>query len=157
MWSETNAADEITKGLWLGNIRAANDPSFFDRHNMSVVINCTDDIPFPSFYATKRIRAVRFPLSSIYLTNNDDLLFNNIDEVENVLNSELRNERNVLVHCFEGRQRSATLVAYHIMKRTNSYDCDRTIQFMRERCPIALQPQPVFHAFFSSICRTFTK
>ena len=89
MWSKMKDADEITKGLWLGNIHAANDPSFFERNNVSVIINCTDDILFPSFYATKRIRAVSFPLSLIDLTNNDDLLFNHINEVERILNNEL--------------------------------------------------------------------
>ena len=157
MLSIPNDADETLDNLWLGNIKVANDPVFFRNHNIDTVINCTDDIPFPDFYSSYHIQAVRFPLSSVDTKKNNYLLARKIDDVERILNDALKRGKHVLVHCFEGRQRSATLIAYHIMKRITSYDCPRTLAFLRKCRPIALTPAPAFDWFFLQKCKGMKK
>ena len=53
---------EVIPGLWLGNIKIAQNLSFFENNNIHCVINCSKDIPFfvinvknnklTSFYST---------------------------------------------------------------------------------------------------------
>ena len=43
---ETNNADEILPKLWLGNAKSSMDENFIRSKNITVVFNCTKNLPF---------------------------------------------------------------------------------------------------------------
>ena len=54
----------------------------------------------------------------------------------------LNNKGNILIHCYGGKSRSASVVAFYLMKE-KGWDYDRYYQYMKERRPIA-EPNPGF-------------
>lgn len=106
-------ANEIISGLWLGDMNAATDSSFFKKYNIKAVINCTPDVP---------------------------MLFRNVDYLNLVLDDSLKEidilkmtyylpkavefihlkkdieGKNILIHCHAGMQRSAAVVAAYLYK-----------------------------------------
>jgi len=99
-------------GLWLGNIKIAQNLSFFETNNIHCVINCSKDIPF---YCNK--------CENIRISVNDDLkiseinkLYEYFDKAADFINSRLLDNKNILVHCYAGKQRSASIIVVYLMK-----------------------------------------
>jgi len=104
-------ANKIIPGLYLGNHKSAADIDFIRANNISIIINCTPNLPFhpdlPGSTST-----VRIPV-------NDSLLEKDIILMEQyfkiilpfVYNQLVKEGKNVLVHCYAGKQRSAIIVA----------------------------------------------
>jgi len=106
---------EIIPGLWLGNINIAKNNEFFTIYNINTIINCSTDIPFYSNY-TKNIRiSVNDNLKKFEI----DRMFDYLDKACNLIHEKLLNSESILVHCFAGKQRSATLVCAYLMKYGN--------------------------------------
>jgi protein tyrosine phosphatase len=128
-------ANLILPRLWLGNRLAAQDPDFLQRNNITVVFNCTKDLPFhPSV-----LRKYRLPVD-------DNLAAEEIANMEKwgpeatykVL-SEYNSGQNILIHCFAGMQRSAALMAMTLIVLTKQ-PSDSVINFIRSKRPIAFFP-----------------
>lgn len=115
-----NKADEILPGLWLGNVWSALDTKFLKDNNITVVINCTKDTPFNNDID---IFKYRIPVDD---SLKEEDIIKMTDSLENVINflnyTYSTKNRNVLVHCFAGVQRSAIVVAaflYNLRQNEN--------------------------------------
>lgn len=106
---------EILPNLWLGNINSAKNKSFFDDHNINIVLNCTKDIPFYSNY-TKNIR---ISVDDNLEDSEIDKFYLYIEKAVDLLNIELMNNKNILVHCYAGKQRSASIICCYLIKYAN--------------------------------------
>lgn len=103
---------EVMPGLWLGNIKIAQNLSFFETNDIHCVINCSKDLPF---YCNK--------CENIRISVNDDLkiseinkLYEYFDKAADFINSRLLYNKNILVHCYAGKQRSASIIVVYLMK-----------------------------------------
>jgi protein tyrosine phosphatase len=133
-----NNADLILPGLWLGNGKASMDEKFLKTNNITVVFNCTKDLPFHSSIK----RRYRVPV--------DDNL-----QAEEIRNLELwsyeiiykltkeHHLQNVLVHCYAGMQRSAAVLAMYLIAH-KKMKTDEAISFLREKRSIVFLPYPNF-------------
>ena len=149
-------ANKICPGLWLGDYYSANDEDFISSNNITLVVNCTTDLKFPQFYKHLHLTAIRIPLKDIKNDRaNDNVLIRNIDDIEQRINDALCNGRNVLVHCYAGIQRSATVVAYYLMKRHTNYNFIKTIEYIEQCRPIAFTPTPTFKNFLRLLDRHY--
>lgn len=104
--------------LWLGNYKSALDPVFLKDNNISVIINCSADLPYvydildPAHHGLNKLETFRIP---VY----DSLLDHDIYIMEQyyhtvipfILKKMLSEHKNILVHCHAGAQRSASVVA----------------------------------------------
>lgn len=104
--------------LWLGNYKSALDPLFLKENNISVIINCSADLPYiydildPAKHGLEKLETFRIP---VY----DSLLDHDIYIMEQyyhtvlpfILKKLLSEHKNILVHCHAGAQRSASCVA----------------------------------------------
>lgn len=104
--------------LWLGNYKSALDPVFLKDNNISVIINCSVDLPYiydildTNNHGLNKLETFRIP---VY----DSLLDHDIYIMEQyyhtvlpfILKKLLTEHKNVLVHCHAGAQRSASVVA----------------------------------------------
>ena len=106
---------EIIPGLWLGNINIAKNNEFFTIYSITTIINCTKDIPFYSNYT----KNVRISVNDDLQKHEVDRMFDYLDTACDLIHEKLLNCESILVHCFAGKQRSATLVCAYLMKYGN--------------------------------------
>jgi protein-tyrosine phosphatase len=135
-----NDADLIIPGIWLGNHKASMNEEFLKNNSITVVFNCTKDLPFHSSIK----RRYRVPV--------DDNL--QPDEIRNLelwsyeivykIKKEHNKGRNILVHCYAGMQRSAASVSMYLIA-TNRMNVDETISFLKQKRPIVFFPAPNFY------------
>ena len=125
----------IIDNIWLGDISDANNTLFLTNNNIKVIINCTKD-----FGSRNTTFNYRLPI-------NDDLSIQSLVDMSGMLEQFVNimeyHKENILVHCYAGRQRSATLVAAYIMRKYKmSYD--DALKFIKSRRHVAFEPSPNF-------------
>lgn len=134
-------AHEIIPGIFLGNKEAAHDLQFLRRNNIRLVVNCTKDIPFQSSIST--IENYRVPVDDkLAHEDSEKLLFLMPMILQKILSAHY-NRSNVLVHCFAGIQRSATVVACLLMFM-HRMTSEEAIVYIRSIRPIAFTPSANF-------------
>ncbi|EJD00661.1 uncharacterized protein FOMMEDRAFT_22408 [Fomitiporia mediterranea MF3/22] len=99
--------DEVTPGLWIGNIHAASDSALLRANNIHSVLSCMRG----------KVRvAETFTHFQIQLDDTEDadaLAF--FPQCISFIENELDQGRGVLVHCQAGMSRSATIAAAYLM------------------------------------------
>lgn len=112
-------ASEITPNLWLGNVYASRDKRFFESKGIKAVLNCSSDIP-RMFRSTAEVEYVRIPIEDDATVEGIDLARQYIPVCVELLHKWLCIEKvPVLVHCWAGRQRSASMVVAFLVKYGN--------------------------------------
>jgi dual specificity MAP kinase phosphatase len=115
------------------------DPEFLRANNITVVFNCTKDLPFHN-YVVKRYRVtVDDNLEAVEITN----MHSWSPEIIAKLLREYKAGHTILVHCFAGMQRSACVVAMTLIALTKR-TADEAMAFIREIRPIAFFPAANF-------------
>lgn len=133
-------AHEIIPRLWLGNAAAARDEMWLRSQGITVVFNCTKDIPF----ANLPIKKYRLPVD-------DNLREEEIrnmtqwapETVYKILNEYFAGN-NILVHCAAGMQRSACAVAMTLTVIMYPKKQEEIMRFIQSIRPIAFTPSANF-------------
>lgn len=133
-------AHEIIPCLWLGNAAAARDEMWLRSQGITVVFNCTKDIPF----ANLPIKKYRLPVD-------DNLREEEIrnmtqwapETVYKILNEYFAGN-NILVHCAAGMQRSACAVAMTLTVIMYPKKYEEIMGFIQAKRPIAFTPSANF-------------
>jgi len=99
-------AHEILPGLWLGNRIAALNDRWLKQQEITVVFNCTKDLPFSPVIKKQYRLPVDDNLKAEEIRN---MTLWSHEAVYKVL-AEYNKNQKVLVHCAAGMQRSATVV-----------------------------------------------
>lgn len=140
-------AKEIVPGLWIGSKRDSMDATFMRRHDIRVIINCTNEVDAP-FKDT--IPTYRVPLDDAEHSN--AVFLQHAEYVAAVIDVCLQEGRGVLVHCFAGVSRSASMVAaYLILARGMSKE--EAIATVRARKKETFHPRLVFDHALSNLRR----
>lgn len=103
---------KIEEGLYLGNLIAATEPKCLEEHFISHILT-VDSKPLPTSVTS-------LPgMSFLYIKANDLPQENLLIHFEDAINfiEEAQTKGSVLVHCFFGVSRSATLVTCFLMKK----------------------------------------
>ena len=116
----------ITRKLFLGDISNAGSEEWLKQHNIKYILNATDDIPnyFPKNITYKKLYLKDVPTQDIAPVLDESLEF--------IIRSSKDSTGNILVHCYAGVSRSASLVLYFIMKLKN-VDYDTALKYLRTR------------------------
>ena len=139
-------ANLVVNGLWLGDYESAKNEFFLKENKISFVVNCTKELSTPLFYTTDGIQSVRLPLSNHDMRYNMILIRQCADYIEKMIFHRLLKDENVLIHCAQGRHRSAAIVAYHLMKRSDkNYNYVKT--FMKNKRSVVFEPVDPFYKF----------
>lgn len=104
--------------LWISDYHTALNINFIKKNNISVIINCTPDIPFiydiidPHLHKIHSIESYRIPVYDSLLSHDIFLMETYFPKVLPFLVTKLiKEKKNILIHCVKGRQRSAILIA----------------------------------------------
>ena len=133
-------ADIIIPRLWLGDYQASQDVMFSKTNNITVVFNCTKDLPFQTEVATKMYRVpVHDNLEPVEIRN---MSLWSYEAVYKVMN-EYKAGHHILIHCAAGMQRSAALMAMFLIAYYRTHFMDAAL-YIKKRRPIAFYPNANF-------------
>lgn len=132
---ESGNANLILPRLWLGNKRASVDEAFLRKNNITVVFNCTKDLPF----SPRILRKYRVPVDD----NLEPQEISNMEhwaaEIVMKVIMEYKRGNSILIHCYAGMQRSAAVMAMVVIALTKQ-PMDSVVAFLREKRPVAFFP-----------------
>lgn len=123
--------------LWIGSRQDSRNKTAAARHGVTLVVNCTRDLPF----VLPRVRHVRVPVDD-HADDWADML-EHLPDALKAIDGELRRGGCVLVHCFAGVSRSASVVAAYLMFR-EGLTPRQAIARVQARKPETFGARPVF-------------
>lgn len=105
---------EVLPNLWIGNSLGAHDKNFIQKKNISVIVNCTPDIPFinevqqlDSSFTTYRV-----PVYDSMLEKDFILMEQYLKLILPILyKSYVEEKKHVFIGCYAGKQRSGIVLA----------------------------------------------
>ena len=115
----------IIDNIYLGGNDAASDENYLKQYNITTVINCAEEIV--SVY-----KDIKFLELNLYDSFNQPL-FPKFEVAYKFIKKNSKN--NILIYCALGVSRSASLVAFYMMKE-KGWDYDICYNYMKERRPI---------------------
>jgi len=125
--TETDAS-LIFPHIWLGNHKAATDYNFVTDKKIAHIINVTEDVGnhFPFIAYTN------FSTTDIKACANTDII-NILNHCAEMIHATIMTNDSILIHCKRGHHRSASVVAYYLMKyhRTSLVEAVRLIKESR--------------------------
>lgn len=95
--------------LWIGSEADSRDVASASRHGVALVVNCTRDLPF----RVPGVRAHRVPVHDS--PDEGGTMLAHLPVAVALIDAALASGRGVLVHCFAGVSRSASVVAAFLM------------------------------------------
>ena len=116
----------IMDNIYLGSAYNASNKELLQSYNIRYIINITNEI------------SNHFPDDFVYFNfkiqdNNKDRLYDFLEEsYQKIKEFQKNNDGAILVHCFMGASRSATVVAHYIIKE-HDYTPDLAIVFIKEK------------------------
>jgi len=148
---QSNPADEILPGLWLGNIEASQSGEFLNKKGIKSVFNCTKNIPFHEAARSRYRIPVDDNLQEEEIRNMELWSF------EAIYKLRLEHKKGpVLVHCHAGMQRSACIIAMYLIA-INNLKVEDAILYIKQRRPIAFTPGTNFLKSIQGFERTYDK
>lgn len=103
--------NQIIPRLYLGNYKAALDSDFIKDNNIDIIVNCTPNIPFINNTDIENIEFIRIPVEDSLLEKDIILMEEYFNYLIPYLHDSYNNNKNILIHCYAGKQRSAIVVA----------------------------------------------
>jgi dual specificity phosphatase 12 len=132
-------ANEIIPRLWLGNAKASMNEDFIRQKNITVVFNCTKNLPFSPMIPIK----YRIPVDD----NLEEQEIRNMElwssEISYKMMTEYVEGKTILVHCMAGMQRSAASVAFFLISYLKMRALD-AMKMIKEKRMVAFYPRANF-------------
>jgi protein-tyrosine phosphatase len=119
----------IVDNIYIGSAHNAANFNLLEEHNIKLIINMTNEITnyYPEIYIYKQ-----FGLND---NNKDDIkkyLDTTYETIEEFNKNNTEN-KNILIHCFMGKSRSASIIIYYIMKKYNKTFEEALIEIKSKR------------------------
>lgn len=129
--SNNNHFHQIIDNLYIGDMYSIQDKFFYNKKLL--VVNATPDVKF-----NRKLQSinVRLSLRDDLTKYSDNILFQNLDKMTDIIHTYLNKDYLVLVHCVAGRQRSCAIVAGYLMKYKKMSMID-SIDFIQHKRPFA--------------------
>ena len=97
--------------LWIGSMQDSQNARAARQHRVGLIVNCTRDVPFA-------VRGVRHLRVAVHDSPEEaPAMLASLPEAVQAIEEHLRKGDGVLVHCFAGVSRSASVVAAFLMRR----------------------------------------
>jgi protein-tyrosine phosphatase len=117
----------IIDNIYLGSAINASHLNTLKERNIKLIINMTYEI---SNYFPKDVEYLNYPL---YDNNSQSIKNYLIESYDKIIQFQMNNrDKNMLIHCFMGASRSASVVIYYLMKKYN-YTLNDAIMFCKDK------------------------
>ena len=143
--------NEIINNIWLGNYKASIDKDFINNNGIEVIFNCTRTHPF-----IENDNIIKYRLDVNDHSNDLLRMRKRIDWASYTLNHHMKNNKKILIHCHAGLQRSATLLAYTLMRYRN-ISLKNCVNLIRSRRPMAFPIPFTFYKLLKNAEDRFIK
>ena len=111
----------IMPNLYLGNVNSSSNINFLQNNNIEAIINCTNDIEFNDYFKDKG--KFRISIEDNKEVQNMKKFENDIYDAIKFIDLYINSGKAVLVHCYYGLMRSATVIAcYLVLKYKMSFE-----------------------------------
>lgn len=107
-------ADKITSHIWLGNIQSSRDINFLKENKINAIVNCTQHEPFHSYFQS--LPKMRLDVSDHRNEENIEKFYQLLPSIVEFIQNQVKNNNIVLIHCYWGFMRSATVVGAYLIK-----------------------------------------
>lgn len=114
--------------LFIGDASAALAP---DVHIFQVIVNVSREVPFSKLLEAG-VETARFDVLDEGDLSEQDTMANIIPKAVELIDRALQQDKAVLVHCLEGKMRSATVVTAYLMRSSN-LKLDDAKEFVRAK------------------------
>ena len=130
IYSFFSEATHVIDNIYLGNARNAADFFYLSSNNFGLIINVTNEI---SIYYPDNFKYLNYKIND-----------NNLDEIKEYLEDSYEKinkykslfpNKKILIHCFMGSSRSASIIIYYIMKKyPNKFsNTTKSISYLKEK------------------------
>ncbi|XP_047332575.1 dual specificity protein phosphatase 1-like [Impatiens glandulifera] len=126
---EDNIPCQIEEGLYLGSLGAANNEPVLKTLKITHILTVANSLPaaYPQEFAYKTIE----------VSDKEDVnILQYFEECFEFIEEAKRAGGGVLVHCFVGRSRSATIVVAYLMKK-HGMSASKALELVRSKRPVA--------------------
>jgi protein-tyrosine phosphatase len=120
----------IMPNLYLGNINAANDIDFLQKNQISSIVNCSNEIEFHEYFKDKN--KFRLSINDNKEQENIKKFQENIFDALKFIDYEINKKRVILVHCYYGLMRSATVIAAYLIVKYKMSVND-AVEFLKKK------------------------
>lgn len=110
----TNHYAEVISGLWIGDGNAPLDEDFLETNFISQIVDLTKDYQWTS--STLKVLGIKLDDSEYFTKSGLIQLKIKIDAAVNEIFLARSNQKNVLVHCQMGINRSALIIATYLIR-----------------------------------------
>ena len=132
-------ANEIIPRVWLGNRFAAWDEKWLKQNNITVIFNCTQDLPF----APSAVTRYRVPVDDNLQAEEINNMTKWSPEIAYKVLREYKAGKTILIHCAAGMQRSAAVTTFFLITLTGD-TAPVIMSHIRRKRPITFVPQANF-------------
>jgi predicted protein tyrosine phosphatase len=136
--------------MWIGSERDSENVTAARRHGVVLIVNCTKDIPF-SVPGTKRARV---PVDDH--PADAPVMSQHLPRVVKAIDSALSQGKAVLIHCYAGISRSASVAAAYLMFK-EGLDPAQAIERIQKLKPETFGSRPNFLAALEDYAALLTK
>ena len=123
---------KMVDNIYLGNAYNASNFNQLDEFNITTIINVTNEIP-NYFEELEEFSYLNIPIDD---TNSNTLLssFEKANEyIKN--NQQEKTKTNILIHCYMGSSRSATVILAYLVKKYN-FSLQQALELVKEKRPV---------------------
>lgn len=120
----------ICPNLYLGNTKSIKNTELLIEYNIESIVNCTNDIQFHDYFNDKPILRVDIE-DSKELENIEKFKLKIIDATY-FIDAQIKQNKNVIVHCYWGIMRSPTIIASYLIYKYKM-DVDGAIEFIKDK------------------------
>lgn len=129
----TDLYNQITDNIYISSFEVALSEAFLTSKNINVIVNCTNNERFPNI---KRIKKYRLPLEDM---ESDKPLFEKYIPIgAELIGKHIKKNRNILVHCTSGFNRSAAVIAGYLILYQNM-SAQEAIKYIRDKRSYAIR------------------
>ena len=128
---------EIVANLWLSDFKTAMDKKLIKKNGINIIVNCSKNLPFIEL---SNIKKHRLSVDDNNETQNIIDMNSQLEMLIKQLSKAYLKGNTILLYCFMGRQRSATVAACFLLYNTDLND-KTIIKLIQSKEPLAFKPQ----------------
>ena len=133
----------ISNNLYLGAFQSAMNTNFLTNNNIQLIINAANDQLYNLFPKLKKYKEefysqYDFTLLGLEDTTTQEIDFNIIKDICQQIHQYLTENKGVLIHCAQGKSRSAMVVIFYLVEKCNMTLDEATLYLKGKRSCVQL-------------------